>query len=356
MPEVFFWQPQRQDISQTHRMRNVTSGGKIPWNGRNLWGMTQAFGPAKPVEDKQMRIYWFGFYYNFTGYLNAGLEAPVIFTTGDAAERLYVGADRPFNNFSFNVVSNQLSAGLAAWSYWNGTEAELTITQNDFSDLLAVENGTNTVAFNAPIDWKKNVISGSELYWVWATYTGRMGGAGGTGINANAFSVTNDGIMQISTYLKRQKRITHRYLFDLTSSDKSATKFVDDLKDFYVSRKGQYESFYLPSWREESQLSNDVTAGSNVITVDKPEIFSTNIAEHGNRVFLLDSSWLNYDVKSISSISGNNLTLDANLDNTYTSGTPVHHCYEVLFSNPTFREDYLLGNVYVAEVNFLEVI
>jgi len=129
--------------------------------------------------------------------------------------------------------------------------------------------------------------------------------------------------------------------------------FEEEIMDFYEARKGVYGSFYLPSFMQETKLSDDYTAGQTTISVNSSIKFTDTKGERGNYLCIEKSG--EFEVSRITDISGNVITIETAFNNNYSSGSYVHRAYKVRFLDSLERNS-IFNVAYTAEIKFQEVL
>lgn len=130
----------------------------------------------------------------------------------------------------------------------------------------------------------------------------------------------------------------------------------NSIQDFYEARFGSYDVFFLPSFKWDSKLSAQATAGTDTITVEDGTRFSKTTGDKNNRIVLIhptDSSKI--ETKLISNISSNTLTLSSVIDYTYPISSEIDVCYVARFDTElVFQHDSYFATG--TTLKFIEVV
>jgi len=139
-------------------------------------------------------------------------------------------------------------------------------------------------------------------------------------------------VTRFESGVEQRKRRRHRSLrvFELSWKDGLLTEAqrIALLKKF-EELAGSFDTFYLPSFQYETTLTSAASSGNGSIQVADATPFSDVAGAPGNRIWLQDPSTGANEVATIASISGNTLTLNSGLANSYSSGSYVHLCFKV---------------------------
>lgn len=147
----------------------------------------------------------------------------------------------------------------------------------------------------------------------------------------------------------RSRRIWTYVFKKLVESD----AFEEEIMDFYEARYGTYESFYLPSFMQETTLSGSYTAGQTTINVVSSTKFTDVQGDRGNYLCLENLG--EFEVKRITDISGNVITIESAFTNNYSSGKYVHRAYNVRFLD-SLERDSIFNVAFTTEIKFQEVL
>ena len=134
----------------------------------------------------------------------------------------------------------------------------------------------------------------------------------------------------------------------MTSSNRNS------IYDFWVSRKGMYDTFYLPSFKWDGKLSTAYTTGTTLNLSDTSRFSAVSTDRNSSIVIIHPTSGLT-DVRTISSLSSTTLVVNSELSRSYPIGTEVDICYVARFADG-FQfglENYFLTT---ASIKFTEVL
>lgn len=88
-----------------------------------------------------------------------------------------------------------------------------------------------------------------------------------------------------------------------------------------VMHRYQHELLGIPQWPEYAELASEAASGQNILACDS---LSNKEFAAGDEVVITGSDWETYEIGTISSITGNNITLKANLISTWAAGSEVY--------------------------------
>jgi hypothetical protein len=163
-----------------------------------------------------------------------------------------------------------------------------------------------------------------------------------------------------SVYTKPIGRWVFRY--EMVHLSKTGfIKVLDSIALFHVARKGSYDNFWIPSWRLESTLFQTSSGVTIVLNQDALQCgFVATPYSQGNFIYITDNYTLhtednfNGEVKRLTEINGNTITLDSALTNTYQAGAYVMKAFKVRFEEDSFEKSYLNPYAYQSDVAFKE--
>jgi hypothetical protein len=141
----------------------------------------------------------------------------------------------------------------------------------------------------------------------------------------------------------------------------SARGVAAEIWDFFIARRGQYDWFWLPSYKHDTFLTQDYTSGEKIY-VDKNDRFTPTVEAHGNYVYISDGT--NYEVKQVTSVgsdTGDYIFIVDGFDNQYAIDTAkgkkvwIQTAYKVRFASDDYSEDNMADFVHEVGISFIEV-
>jgi len=164
---------------------------------------------------------------------------------------------------------------------------------------------------------------------------------------------------------QRRAKWSRRYgKWKLKFSKEVATSTADDIMDFFNACRGRAQSFYLPSWKGEFNLSVAHTApfSTGTITLTSSSTIAsrltTTVGQRGNFIHMSDNNWgsPSGDVFQITNINSNILTATrvAGTNSSYPINTLINICYEAYFVNDALTQDNVLPILFSTGIDFEE--
>jgi hypothetical protein len=160
---------------------------------------------------------------------------------------------------------------------------------------------------------------------------------------------------------RRSKWAKPKYTASLTFMQYLSQRgVISEIWDFVVSMAGQYDYFWLPSFKHDTFMIGDYTGGTTIY-VDKNDRFSAVSGAHGNYIYITDGT--NREVKQISSLASGpeRIILTGALANSYIVNNAVGKriwiqvAYKVRFAGDEYSEKNMADFVQDISLVFIEV-
>ena len=186
-------------------------------------------------------------------------------------------------------------------------------------------------------------------------------------------SVYENGMTQRRILFPRE---IGRWSFNFESSLFSLVQrawIVNEIRAFFKARKGGYDNFYLPSWKFEGRLQTVYDSPTTTFALgtyenpSKPQDaenaeFSAVTGQQGNLLYIcsafqlahVPSTSAKHEVRRITNISGNVITIDSPFSQLYPKGAVVQKAYKVFFSNNVLEESNTTPYVWKTPIEFTE--
>jgi len=146
-------------------------------------------------------------------------------------------------------------------------------------------------------------------------------------------------------------------------SSTAMLRLQDSIIAFFKARKGSYDNFYLPSWEYECRyVERDgtnriitVTTTTEGVSGDMTKLgFSTTLGAQGNYVCVCDKWGGNAEVRRITALGTNSITVDTALTGTYGTTALVMKAYKVYFESDELERSWNTPFAWDKEITFIE--
>ncbi|MDQ6989193.1 MAG: DUF2460 domain-containing protein [Mariprofundaceae bacterium] len=165
-------------------------------------------------------------------------------------------------------------------------------------------------------------------------------------------------VQQMDSGHEQRRTVWSIPLVDLTFDFKQAFENgeLDDLLAFYDARKGAFESFTVPSWAYDAQLTADYSPPGTTLEVTNTARFTTSATSIGNLIVVgrrtSVSSWVMESVR-VAGLTATSITLASALNTFYNTNDFVYVGYLVRFSSDSLNREIIAGKAHISsEVTF----
>jgi len=147
--------------------------------------------------------------------------------------------------------------------------------------------------------------------------------------------------------------ITRRY--QMVMNDEEVDTQIDLIYNFFIARHGAYENFFLPSFYSDTTFAS-VDGTGTVVTVADASVFNTTQDKYGNWIYFWDVSAETGEVRRISNIAGNDVTITSALGSSYDVGDYVEICPLVRWDKSRLSKDSRFKPYWTLDsLNFIDV-